>query len=475
MKDNLERNLCNAVLSFPQLIDDFPSMLAALDQGEVVNIDGISNPGMRNALTEIMSELPLEYAKGEGYFKSSSIISVGGFLLMDLVSKGIIKQPTGLNETEQLSSRLAPLHLLGLLKKYPALKDDLISILDNIMDGGAVDLNGLEDEDIGIAIDTWLTCLGVVECDDGHSIPTGSSYGKVYDSLRMIHLALCSDEDSLNDDDSSVESKNSRKRLKSNSVQSTKKHKSGNHESSEEKDKLYSDDKHDLVPMTTDNSTKNKDKFIIERKKGGEMDTCNEDGEEEEEDDDDDDDVGPLPANHPLMLKRLETKRNIQKVETSSKNLPLGLEVNNPSFDSELPSDLSKIDHSNREEWMLTPGNSKAMASIEDTFGKERKFNIGKGATKTAKEVAMKNKHQEENPERLAAMEEYKKLRGPSLMELHIQQKDTKKTEGKSKFDYSRDITSHRGKVDQAVRAKMIKEANELDSKFDKVLSQNGK
>lgn len=202
--------------------------------------------------------------------------------------------------------------------------------------------------------------------------------------------------------------------------------------------------------------------------------------------DSNDDEMGPA-------LQQYVEKSNDN---ISAGNLPLGVDCVKPADNhkaeavgqsSKGNSDSKKLQ---REEWMLTPGERLPFggsSSSEPKMPSNRKFERGKLAKKSAEAIAEQREKEyeeylesEEGKEAQAVLEEYRKKRGPSLMQQHQDSISAKRAKTGSTafselrlrgFNRERDMASHRQKGSADVQ-KMIEEAKELDSKFNKTFAK---
>lgn len=188
--------------------------------------------------------------------------------------------------------------------------------------------------------------------------------------------------------------------------------------------------------------------------------------EEEQEDDDDDDVIGPaLP----------KAKRITNTHQTLRHQTPLGGQVVIPLavIRSEKVQKTSVSNSGGREEWMLTPGESKASQSLSDTFGVSRGFQSGKVAKQKAKELeAMRSEQPRdaaEDARTQAILEEYREKRGPSLMDQHLQKKKDggsgSQKDSRRPFDRERDVLQ-RKPMDAAAARELVQQAKNLDTRF---------
>ena len=149
--------LDRSLLLHPQLLEEFPQMIAALDAGECVNLHKIRNDQMREELMEVLSYLPVELESGRGYFKSEKVKSVGGFLLMALLDSQAIKHPSNLNTIE---SSTAPLKILNMAAEDPGFLPKISRIFGKLIRGSSLELSDKRDDNQEIILGI-LTSLGV--------------------------------------------------------------------------------------------------------------------------------------------------------------------------------------------------------------------------------------------------------------------------------------------------------------------------
>ena len=135
--------LDRSLLLHPQLLEEFPQMIAALDAGECVNLHKIRNDQMREELMEVLSYLPVELESGRGYFKSEKVKSVGGFLLMALLDSQAIKHPSNLNTIE---SSTAPLKILNMAAEDPGFLPKISRIFGKLIRGSSLELSDKRDD-----------------------------------------------------------------------------------------------------------------------------------------------------------------------------------------------------------------------------------------------------------------------------------------------------------------------------------------
>ena len=534
--EDLSSHLTVALLHFPQLLDDFPSIIASLDSGESVNVEAIQDIGLRDALTNVLRCLPVKYEQHSGWYKLPEVVSVGGILLMELLNAGSIKQPSALSEAETLASRTAPLRLLTMLGRFPELRADLPGLLDSLLDGQALQLDGLENQEVADQLTQLLRALGVVETIDGLSLPTGSTKTAALRSLYLMREAFrlgkvtdAAAASSVEEEDEEEKEKEKKHRKRGRDRDEHVKS-SSNRAAASESDESSgsssdSDDGEDErsaatttaqrhthhaaeqpVPVAasaaatanananvTASATASDSAFPVaakgpamppgfQRPNVAESDNYSKNGDDGDDDDDDDDDddedddLGPLPV-------WKAPRRTMQPIV----ELPKGPSSLVNALSTDLPEGLDVPAAQGREEWMLTPGESKAFDALEGTFGKTREFKKGKQASQAAKALQAKkaavdaaSRAAPMDAAMNAALEEYKALRGPSLMDIHAEkaaqmQAAKKGNKGdRAGFDYARDVGSFRQRVDTTVRAQMVTDAQRLDTRFDKSMQRGG-
>lgn len=164
--------LTGALLSYPKLFEELPQILIAMDKGEYINIEAISNTVMRDGLLHIMRQIPVVSREpGQGWYRNDPKTTVSSFILKYLVDCKMVIEPRKLSSSEQQASRSAPMNLLTMLQDFPALLEELPVLLDQIFDGNAVQLQNLPNEDLAYGIEKLLKSLGLVETEDGIDIP----------------------------------------------------------------------------------------------------------------------------------------------------------------------------------------------------------------------------------------------------------------------------------------------------------------
>jgi hypothetical protein len=486
-KSVLHKRLCYALTFHPSLLQDFVSMCDCIDKREYINVQGISNDSMRLVLADIFDDLPvLVYIPSMGYAKKQDVNTpIQDVLFKRLPSKNLVVplldiKPSSYKSSSQDNStrKIAPMHCIQLLSDFPALRDEILDLLDRLLDGDCIDIADMANEGISSKLKKIFYALDCVYTPkEGYGIPqhpkdirkqVKKQVNLLYD---FLYLAL-------------KENKHRAKKFKKE-------------EKKKKKEKKRKKSK----------SKKNK-------KKDKEQDSGSESSDESDSDEEDDDDKKTTSVSATAM--RSEMQPTVPSIDKSMATFTTGhssKDTDGDDSDKEettqqppstefVGSFESTADGLQREEWMSIgweQSGPKVGGTTMTAFGSDetivvptaRKFSSGRGAIKEARNsVAEKRKNQEvskEEKEAMAALEAYKAQRGPSLMELHQQQKKKAKTGGNTEgngkggkdkgitigeertgFDYKRDMVDFRSSMQGSAAQKMVDEAKQLDSRFTK-------
>eukprot|EP00981_Chlorochromonas_danica_P003773 scaffold691_cov181-Ochromonas_danica.AAC.26 len=207
----------------------------------------------------------------------------------------------------------------------------------------------------------------------------------------------------------------------------------------------------------------------------------------EEEQDSEEEDVGPRPCLEPFALARPPTLLGQLGVELYDEGQQ---QQSSGSGGDEKEKKLQ------REEWIVDPGDSKALRALgggeAGLFQGPRKFQSGKEAKKKAEALAIQREYlrkvaeqrkQDSNDNNEVAAEgstgaadnDVVVERAPSLLEEHMQKRarlneeQGKKTQSKERrpFDRELDVLS-RKKLTQSDLMRLVENSKELEAKFDK-------
>lgn len=226
--------LNHALLTYPsKFLNDFPLMVNALDSGESVNIDSISDPSFRAILNQIMRCLPLEHSYEFGFYRKENTKPIGGNILKQLLDAGCIRQPTELNSSERLASQHVPLVVLNLLASFPALKGDMMGLLTNLKSGNAVQLEDIENDGIREGLEKLFKGLELVYSSrsGSYELPEGRRGDLVEDAINhLLEVFKCETAyEKKVSKSSSSHSSDKKKHEKDRREEKGRSHKSGKH------------------------------------------------------------------------------------------------------------------------------------------------------------------------------------------------------------------------------------------------------
>ena len=568
------------LLTFPKLLDELPQMLAALDAGQLVNIDSLSNKPLKGYLEKLFVLLPLRYSSGDGWYKDkdSGIKSISGCVLHRLVQTGAIVQPSDLTAGQQSAATRATLVLLKVMDTHPELASELPALLEGIGQGQAVRLGGIQDPHVRAQVVGLLRAVGV--CHDGDSdddedegeggdertwmVPSSDQCGgPVRAALTSLVAAInaagafaplgptptvetnssrvpsssgrgcgnsgsgtqvCEGSDSGSSSDDDGDGGNDGDSSSSSSQAD------GNHRDSRQSRSREGGTRHTsegrAIASEGDGGDKAED--IGEDRGGlrgaprvGPMRPSNAQlaaaaqlaaQHPHQYEDEEDDEVGPLPQAPSRMAvtasalytgaasvggvglgdgRALNTlggdvaPKTASSSSSSSEFRVRDISRGADSVVGDVEGDGAGVGAviTEREEWMINPGEDRGIAGFE-TFGVSRKFNTGKLAKKVNEGLAAEREAleramegSEESRRTKAVMEEYRERRGASLMERHAADRaDEAARKGgggggvrgeRRAFDRDVDVLGRRTVGQQQVQ-QLVEHAKELDSRFDK-------
>lgn len=489
-KSLLHKRLCYALTFHPSLLQDFVSMCDCIDKREYINVQGISNESMRLVLADIFDDLPLlDYIPSMGYAKKQDVNTpIQDVLFNRLPSKNLVVplldiKPSNYKSSSQDNStrKIAPMHCIQLLSDFPALRDEILDLLDRLLDGDCIDITGMANEDISSKLKKIFYALDCVYTPkEGYGVPqqpkdirkqVKKQVNLLYD---FLYLAL----------------KEQRHRAKKSKKEEKKKKKEKKHKKSKNK------------------KSKKKDK---EPDSGSESSNSDSNDEGEKDDDKTAASVSATAARPEQPAVHID-KSMATFTTGPSKDMDDGDSSDDQAAEEATSTKFvgnfeTTADGLQREEWMSIGWEQKSGPKVVGgttmtAFGTDetiliptaRKFSSGRGAIKEARNsAAEKRKNQEvskEEKETMMALEAYKAQRGPSLMELHQQQKKKAKTAGtantegngkgdaadngptigeeRTSFDYKRDMVDFRSSMQGSAAQQMVDEARQLDSRFTK-------
>jgi len=471
----MESVLSSLLVEFPErALTELPEMFNSFDAGEAVNLSAIIDDKYRKHLELLMSHLPLSEHPIAGWHRSPDAPSVSGFILGELLDTGAIKQPKHLSNAETHAYRAIP-YLQEILKEFPELINELPVLLDNILNGNVLVLDGLANHDLRHSLSILLKKLDVKQVleqgdyvyklndsdDDEDGVQTESIAENALRAIRKtftnVHKCSLYRKKNTNGDSSS-----------SNHGDSNNSSNSNNKGKSRETERTIgpaAPSKHELAQAKKAQKeyikAVNDGKFLVD-----------------DEDSSSDDDVGPSPLG----------SGNTSPNDVGS--LPLGALSPTTLINSINPeryNDAGSNNKGGREEWMLTPGESKTVAEHLGQRGgavANRKFQDGKKAKKDAQEILRKRDIQQkafeesEEGQRIRnILKSDRDARGLSLMERHMDMKRSKKRQLNERgervgFDRDKEIVHGKRRTDDNAAKLLVEQASQLNSMFSSRISK---
>ena len=377
--------LSSGILSFPSLFEDFPAMISTMDSGQSVNISKISDKKKASILNKLFSYLPLINDPNYGWcYNNPNGEKISSIILKKLLEEKAIKQPKELNQGEVLASQKAPLALLELFTNFPELLSEMPILLSNLLDGKAVDVEDIENEDVRDGLEKLFKSLDLA-IDSGYVLPYDSRRSAAFEALGSLKDMIVSHERFSSDME----------------VEDGLGNASGSDDSSKSNDNDDDDDDDgegsgDCNPRGREESEdfqlpqRKFDMVVTEQQvvyKGPAMPTREQLAlaqshllhnpqsfiEEEEEEDEEEEGVGPRLYN-PAKDASLVLRQSLQKalplgftgvelesaIETITSAATMQSSKSFPAESNEEPKEINE-----REEWILTPGNSKLISGLQ--------------------------------------------------------------------------------------------------------------
>mmetsp|Transcript_3884 Transcript_3884/g.6078 ORF Transcript_3884/g.6078 Transcript_3884/m.6078 type:complete len:473 (+) Transcript_3884:50-1468(+) len=432
------------------VVEDLPGLIAAIDMGKTVAIQRGSEEGSEKFLRDLFARLPLQCdSDGVQWSRRSDCPSVSKHILSQLLQCGAVIQPTDIGKCEMLCIAGAR-KLLLLLEKYPALVGDIVVLLQNFLNGEVVDVSGIDAVDIREGVVSLFVSIGA-ENDDGYtadytteffSLPSDS---EVCAAVSLLINAL-QDANERGGGVSSLRKDNDLGSSVSGSDISESDRDSGTDSGSELPPPVSA-----IGPAVPSSAQLQSAWASMPNDAVGLMES------------DSDEDAGPSPA--PASWNYVEEPSVIAPVRVAAS------------------AQIVRGEHE-REEWMLTPGERKPFGEgLSEKMLGNRKFDRGKETKKAAAALSAQREKEyeeylnsEEGKQTEATLQLYREKRGPSLVELHRQETAKKPKHGNpisemQFFDRERDLLSHR-KMDKNQAQKLVDQAKELDSRFNKSIVQ---
>jgi hypothetical protein len=196
--DDLASVLNYSLLSHPGLMKDIPTVLKALDDGEFVDVNEVSDATSRELLTNLMRYLPVLYNHGNGWYKETLHTKVTQYVLSQLEKVQHIKDGSELTMSESLASKNVMLKLMVLLETFPDLKGELGGLFATLLGGDAIQVDSLDNEDIRDGLEDIFRAIGLERTADGYSIPQGRKTELVTEALQHLGTVFESYEETHN-------------------------------------------------------------------------------------------------------------------------------------------------------------------------------------------------------------------------------------------------------------------------------------
>lgn len=393
--DSLRLSLNAALLECRyKMLEEFPAILQSLDSGEFVHVDRISDSVFRGYLQSILTMLPsgangcgVRQDPQLGYYREKRVaVSIVDCILSLLLESRTIAHPKDLSASQQQCSRKAPMVLLSLIDKYPKLIEELPALLYQIEQGNAVQLRDIKDEELAEGLEELLRSLGLIEGSDGYGLPVETAVSRTMaesikyfteifnDHMRYLsigrhfgsHVKDSQKKIEKSDRPPSPLPSQSRKSDSSSSESSSSSSDDNDdgREKSDESDEESSKGAADSAAPIKGPTRPSKSELMMAQIQARTMVAGEYKDLVESSDEDNDDVMGPQLLSH-------RTSSNRPRVELNEAVLPLGFVGADSSFlSADTPGSFSQTnEHSEvnsniankREEWLLTPGDSKAL------------------------------------------------------------------------------------------------------------------
>jgi hypothetical protein len=374
-------------LNHPKQLFELPLLISTLDSGQYVELKRISNDSLRSYLSDLMQFLPVEYLDGKGWLKNSSTKSISGFMLKEMINLKSIKQPNDLDYSERLSSTKPPIVLHDILLNFPSIKNEFSTLIENLLDGNAVQLNDIEDEEIRKSLENFFISIELEYSKlTGYAVPDEKKKKEIVLKTLKLFLNIFLSEQRIekiignkSNDEQTIHKNEKTENFSSSASSSESSDKENDSQQSFKKTKKtkYCDDSNidfKILNSNTGNYSDN-EKLIKIEVIGPQMPTFNQfkilqqnnNNIDNINNDDDDDDIGPKQENknnHDDFQFKKQTLQPLGFIgfENNSDEIINNNEENNISNNN---NDVIIEENKNsfkREEWMMKPGDSKILA-----------------------------------------------------------------------------------------------------------------
>jgi hypothetical protein len=471
-EDGLSLVLSGILLDCPDLVAEIPSIFNSLNEEEFVQIKMITDKNMRESLSLLMKYIPgMEEHPHHGWYwkKTSSISSINYSVLGILLSGESITEPKHLTISQQRSSRSAPLLLLDLVKSFPELKTELSSIFHQLLQGTAIQLQDLPDEQLVEGLERLFKSLNIPETEDGYAIAYSSSSKGEYQLLKecvKFYLDI-------------LDNYKKYLKIREKLFPSDKKTEYRDTTKAEDVATDSSSSESDEESASSSSSLDNPSEIVRDQQKkvlgpalpsASELHLAQTGRYYSEEEEDDEEDIGP----------RVMSSSSYPARASVATSRPLGMiGVTDAASNDKVKSEEEVAElGEQREEWISTPGDSKAFAILDPTNLTNRKFQSGKQAKKLAEKMQIQKAAQRALMEQQnGVVEEDPEPQRPSLMEEHLSKKAKKEHTSKDNsgarkpFEREKDLLAGKKLNEKEVKF-LVENAKDLNSKFDKAVVQ---
>lgn len=155
--NSLHSLLSQGVLKHPDFLQDFTQIVASLDQGKSVSVEGVESEELKRLYETILVSMPLVNHNGQ-WAKQDAKKPLNRVILSHLLSCKCIKQPRQLSHTETWSVRIAK-QILQVFSTVPQLQSEFRYLLQKLVDGEEVDMSGIDNYEIKLCLERFFEPL----------------------------------------------------------------------------------------------------------------------------------------------------------------------------------------------------------------------------------------------------------------------------------------------------------------------------
>lgn len=172
--------VAEAVANHPLLLDELPPLIASLDRGATENWSSVADAGKKQALNRIMEKLQVvEKAPGDGgWRRSSANLKVHKILSSDFLSQDHHRL---VKSTRQ---NLAPGIAVVLILFFPNIVLELPALLHQLLDDQAVQIEGMENPSLRQGLAAFLQTLGCEKHAEGYTRTSSRPIKGMLDVLK---------------------------------------------------------------------------------------------------------------------------------------------------------------------------------------------------------------------------------------------------------------------------------------------------